>query len=109
MIFETEEVLSTLPLGSLEVVTDGKYEKWYHYHDGKLDYIKKSNRTLAEKLAYKRYLSDTLTNLTAEKESLETYFQKYDSMHNQREKSRKNSEAYFKLLSDYLQVEEVFE
>lgn len=105
LIFETEETLSTLPLGTLEVVYDGKYEKWYHYHDGQLDYIKKSNRSLAEQLAYKKYLSDSLNNLIAEKESLDTYFQKYDSILKQNDKPRKNSKCYNKLLSDYLQDE----
>lgn len=107
LIFETEETLSTLPLGTLEVVYDGKYEKWYHYHDGQLDYIKKSNRSLAEQLAYKKYLSDSLNNLIAEKESLDTYFQKYDSILNHKEKPRKHSNSYSKLLSDYLRVESV--
>lgn len=107
LIFETEETLSTLPLGTLEVVYDGKYEKWYHYHDGQLDYIKKSNRSLAEQLAYKKYLSDSLNNLIAEKESLDTYFQKYDSILNHKEKTRKHSNSYSKLLSDYLRAESV--
>lgn len=107
LIFETKETLSRLPLGTLEVVFDGKYEKWYHYHNGQLDYIKKSNRSLAEQLAYKKYLSDSLNSLIAEKESLDTYFQKYDSILNQKERPRKNTESYSQLLSDYLKAESI--
>lgn len=68
-----EEILETLPPGSFICSRRGKIYKWEQYHNGKKNYIKKDNRKLAEKLAYKKFLAAMLNDLKNEKISLEFY------------------------------------
>ena len=72
-IKHVEEMLETLPPGSFICSRRGKGYKWEQYLNGEKNYIKKEKRKLAEKLAYKKFLTAMLDDLKNEKLSLEFF------------------------------------
>ncbi|MBE5905564.1 MAG: hypothetical protein E7277_02055 [Lachnospiraceae bacterium] len=69
----TEE-LKTYPQGKLSVTRNSKWEKWYiKQADKPRIYLPKSERSLAEKMAYKRYLQEKEAELENEQKALEAY------------------------------------
>ena len=66
-------ILDTLPGGELICSKNGHYYKWYHSIHGKLKYIPKKNRLLAEQLAYKKYITYQLQDLQNEYDSMLSY------------------------------------
>lgn len=72
-----DELLQTLPEGTLYCVQDGNREKWYHKIDGKEKYIPKTNQLQAARLAYKRYLIAQKQDLKQELCAVEAFLEKY--------------------------------
>lgn len=74
-----QEQIAILPEGKLLCTQNGKYQKWYQYHDSSLNYISKKERHLAEQLATKKYLSIVLDNLLQEQKAIDLYLKYYDN------------------------------
>lgn len=78
-IEQIQKDLSHLPEGKLICSHHNKHSKWY-LTDGHLKtYIPKSNRSLAEQLAHKKYLSFLLDDLEKEKRALSLYLHHHPS------------------------------
>lgn len=67
--------LREFPEGSFFCTFDQKTYRWYHSLNGKKIYIPKSNRTFAETMATKKYLSLLLEDLVCEEKSSRNYLQ----------------------------------
>lgn len=65
--------LSSLPEGTLVCTKNGKYFKCYQRNGSSLDYIPKSNLSMAQKLAQKKYLLFRLADCRQEKRAIEAY------------------------------------
>lgn len=77
-IEDIKKTLEKLPEGKLVLCFDGKHSyKWFQSNGHTKEYIKKKNRALAEKLAYKRHLTNLLEQMEREKEAAEAYLSKY--------------------------------
>lgn len=76
-ICHCDELLQTLPEGTLYCVQDGNREKWYHKIDGKEKYIPKANQLQAARLAYKRYLIAQKKDLKRELCAVDAFLEKY--------------------------------
>lgn len=72
-IKQLEQQISELPDGSLIIAKNRQYFKWYHKVGDAIQYLKKENYELAEKLAYKRYLSLQLEDLQHERAGINMY------------------------------------
>ena len=72
-IQEIENQIKNLPSGKLSCSNNGKNYKWYQCVDHTNTYIPKSNRTLAEQLAFKNYLCLLLDDLLHEKRAIQFY------------------------------------
>jgi len=70
--------LQNYPTGKLVCCHDNKRCKWYQSNGGTKTYIPKSNRSLAEKLAAKKYLSCVLEELLQEKKALDSYLKHHN-------------------------------
>jgi len=71
--------LSTLPDGKLICARNGKGIKWYH-SDGKIrTYIKKKDRTYAEQLAIKKYLTTLSEEMISEIRAIDFYLRHHHS------------------------------
>ena len=73
IISDLEAQLHSLPQGSLHIKHDGKYTKYYLYHNNKEQYLSKLRSPLISQLAYKKYVQANLDDLLNEKYSLELY------------------------------------
>ena len=91
--YSIEKQINSLPEGKLCVTKNGKYNKMYLLKEGEKTYIPKSNKRMAESLAYKKYLEHKYkTNI-----QLIKLFQKYISV------EEKHNRDMIKLLgSDYI-------
>lgn len=93
--------LDKLPEGKIVCSHSGKYSKWF-LSDGKSQiYLPKKERPLAEKLAYKKYLTLQLKNLKREKTAINFYLRHHDIDAQQKETSFFNSIEYKDLLAPY--------
>lgn len=70
-----QSTLSTMPENNFFYTHNGKYQKWYHTNGKNHTYIPKSEYHLAEKLAYKKYLSYLFEDLATEQEAINLYLQ----------------------------------
>lgn len=68
-----------LPDGKLICSHNGNSYKWYQSLPKKLNYIPKTQKDLAEKLAYKKYISLKLEDLLTEKKAIEPALSYYSS------------------------------
>lgn len=68
-----EEEIRTLPSGNLTCARNGKHYKWYQSEAGANLYIPKANQSLAEQLAFKKYLSLLSEDLSQEKRAIQFY------------------------------------
>lgn len=73
VIQKTKLQLKNMPEGKLYVVRDKERFKFYQCIDGKQHYISKKNRSLAEKLAHKKYLTLYLKELEKEANAIDYY------------------------------------
>lgn len=96
-----EHSLAALPDGKLICSHNGKYYKWYQSDGISKTYIPKSNRTLAEQLAVKKYLSCVLDELSHEKTALDFYLRHHHSDSDQAIRLLTETPGYTELLSPY--------
>lgn len=82
-ISDIEQKLVTMPSGNLFFCHDKNRCKWYQSYGRNQKYISKKNRSFAEQLAIKKYLTYLRDDLLQEKKSLEHYL----NNHNQIEKA----------------------
>ena len=93
--------LKQFPEGKLICSQSGKHSKWY-ISDGKnKTYLPKKERSLAEKLALKKYLSLQLANLQQEQIAINFYLRHYNPNTFQKEVTLFNSPGYKELLSKF--------
>lgn len=76
-IKDVKHELKSLPPGTLSCARNGNYYKWYQCSQNSDTYIPKSNRVFAQQLAYKKYLSTLLEDLSKEKRAIELYLKHY--------------------------------
>lgn len=88
-----------MPKGEIQCVQDGRFQRWYLKEKGKKTYLSKKKRTLAEKLAAKKYLSTLLKSLNQEKRAIEFYLKHHKT--NQAEEFLKPTSPYYELLIPY--------
>lgn len=70
-------ILSTLPKETLICARNGKHFKWYISDSHNITYLPKKQRKLAEQLAYKKYITCLIDDLTKEQKALEAYITCY--------------------------------
>lgn len=75
-ITRVEKQLCDLPAGNFVCCTSQGRSKWFTKDGDKKKYIPKANRTLAEMLAYRKYLEAYLKELMIEYEASKKYFSK---------------------------------
>ena len=72
-IHHLESKIKKMPPGKLSIARNGKNYKWYHLLAGKAIYLPKKKRELAQQLAHKKYLSQTLEYKIQEKQAIQFY------------------------------------
>jgi len=65
--------LENLPPGELHFKRNGNYTKWFNHHDGRIEYIPKKQKALAEQLAVRKYKTVLMEELQTEKQAIEAY------------------------------------
>lgn len=95
-----EKQLKKLPPKNLYCCINKKYNIWYYRDQGKQIYIPKSNRSFAEQLAYKKYLTELRQDLLDELTAAEAYLKHYTTNIRRSDKLLANP-AYQELLSNY--------
>ena len=90
-----------LPEGKLFCTHSGRYTKWYQSNGHHSTYIPKKNRTLAEQLALKKYLSLCLEELLQERRALDFYLRHHAASENSADQLLADTSAYSELLSPY--------
>lgn len=96
-----QEKLSELPPGKLLCKRNGKYSKWYQKLNSSLNYIPKSERSLAQELAVKEFYSLKLQDMFHEKEAISAYLAKYPHQMDSTLKLFQPSSLYLELLTNY--------
>lgn len=76
-----QKQIASLPPGKLICAKNGKHYKWYQSDGHTSVYLPKKCRSTAEKLAYKKYLSQQQTELLRTQKALRAYLD-HDSPHN---------------------------
>lgn len=103
-INEIQNQLKCLPEGKLTIAHNGKNTKWYQSDGQNRKYIPKSNRTLAEQLALRKYLSLVLEELLQEKTAI-SFYNRHRSIESKSALLLQDSSlGYSELLSPYFQV-----
>jgi len=98
-IRSVKEQINVLPEGNLICARNGKHYKWYHSDGHNQTYIPKQQRSLAEQLATKKYLSLVLKELQNEKMAIESYLKYHQDNRMLSEELLINNSEYQKLLS----------
>lgn len=101
-LIDISDSLKNCPSGKLISTSNGSYTKWYINIDGTTTYIPKSQRTLAEKLAYKKYLLFRKKELESEIKSTESFLKNH-SRKIQKSQQMLNDPAYSSLLNPSIQ------
>lgn len=96
-----QKQLKTFPPGKLICTRNQNRFKWYQSDGHNYVYIPKKNRSLAEKLAIKKYLSSKLDDLVAEKKSIQFYLRHHRSDTNKTERLLTEESEFKNLLSSY--------
>lgn len=73
-----EREIEGLPSGELHLRRNGGYTKWFNHHDGRIDYIPKKQRGVAEQLAIRKYKTTLMKELQVEKQAIESYLKCMD-------------------------------
>lgn len=100
-IKSTESRLETCPEGKLICSRNDKRYKWYQKCGKEKVYIPKRNRTLAEQLAIKKYLSLLKEDLLCEKQAIDDYLKHHTSNVGKAEKLLTDASEYKNLLMPY--------
>ncbi|WP_294214104.1 hypothetical protein [Pseudobutyrivibrio sp.] len=104
-IKEIDRKLNNLPAGELMAYTNNGSHRWYYVNKGARKYLSRGNRSLAEKLAYKKYLLLRKNELLEEKSNINQHLLLFDKCaHAEIEKFLNNS-SYFELLSKHICTE----
>ena len=98
-ISKLQQEISTLPAGALLLVQNGKYTKWFQSDGHHPIYIPKRERALAQKLAYKKYLSTRLRILQEEQQANAKYLESHPSSMKDSFQALLNSPNYNHLFS----------
>lgn len=94
--------LETYPEGSIFCSRNGNRYKWYHSVEGSIPaYIPKANKTFAQQLAAKKYLSLKLEDLLHEKRAIDFYLRHHTD--SKAEQLLTDHSEYQKLLSPFFQ------
>lgn len=103
--------LENFPDGKLICCHHGSECKWYRSDGHVKTYIPKSNKSLAEQLAIKKYLSLLLDDLSHEKRALEFYLKHHRSEISKSQRLLTDYPGYRELLSPYFKTlsEELYE
>ena len=88
--------LQAYPTGSLVCHRNGNFYKWYHKQDGEHIYISKKQREFAERLAMKTYLECSRKDMENEKQVIDCFLRKQESLVSQKNKLMESPE--FKIL-----------
>ena len=91
--------IQSLPAGKIICASNGNGYKWYRSDGHKSVYIPKSERNLAEQLAIKKYLNQSLEDCKQEKKAIEFYLRHHQS--SKAEDLLINNSAYQELLYPY--------
>lgn len=100
-IISLQKTLDDFPKGKLICCHHGKYCKWYQSDGQNRTYIPKTNRSLAEQLAVKKYLSCVLEDLSHEKKALDSYLKHHRPASEKAEHLLTEIPGYVELLSPY--------
>lgn len=96
-----QEQIKKFPTGKLICTRNGNRYKWYQSDGHHIVYIPKKNRSLAEKLAAKKYLSLMLEDLLAEKRAIQFYLNHHHSDTGRAEQLLTHHAEFQRLLSPY--------
>lgn len=77
-LIAVEEKLLEYPDGRISCQKNGKYTKWFLVKDNQWEYVPKTNKDLAIKLAEKEYYSSKRSDLLQEKKALDRYRNCYE-------------------------------
>lgn len=98
-----QKQLKPLPPGKLICSHYDKYYKCYHSDGKKRTHIPKNNRSYAEELAKKKYLTYRLEDLLAEERAINYYLRHHKTDSGKADKLLMNFPGYRDLLSPYFQ------
>lgn len=93
--------LQEFPEGKLICAANGKGYKWYRSDGKQCFYLPKKERKLAEKLAYKKYLSMKLEGALQEKRAVGFYLRHHDENLYETEQAFIHSPRYKELLAPF--------
>lgn len=96
--------LAALPDGKLICSHNKKYTNWYISDGHHKTYLPKSKRSLAEKLALKKYLTLKLQDLTQEKSAFDLLFKHHNPCKSKTEQFFTDYPEMQELLTSYFQV-----
>ena len=100
-IAELEQQLGGCPEGKLFISRNGNRYKWYQTDGHTQVYIPKKQRSLAEKLAVKKYLSYQLEAMKQEKSAIEFYLRHHSNISNSADSMIAEVPGYQELLLPY--------
>ena len=72
-IVQIQKELEKMPDGYLRCERNGRYIKWFYYHDGIAEYLSKKQKALAEQLAIRKYKEMQLEELQIELRAIGAY------------------------------------
>ena len=104
-ICELQNQISQYPDGKLICSQGQNCFKWYKSDGHVKTYIPKSNRILAEQLAAKKYLSQTLKKLIREKNAFERYLKHHKEPDPSDDDRIISNPGYRELLSPYFKLD----
>ncbi|MCI5870093.1 MAG: ATPase [Dorea sp.] len=93
--------LKKFPDGKIICTRNGKRYKWYLSNGSSCTYLPKSKRSLAEKLAAKKYLSLSLEDCIHEKKAIDYYLRHHNPEGSLAEKMLLRMPEYTELMSPY--------
>lgn len=93
--------LSKLPDNSFFCVKDDRRIKWFITDENGTHYLPKSKRSLAEKLAYRKYLSSKLKEYKGEQSALCAYLKNHSSSYGTADQMLSPDNIYSELLSKH--------
>lgn len=97
-ISSLQNQLADYPEGKLICCHHNSHFKYYLSNGHTKEYIPKSNQQLAQKLAEKKYISNTLKHLTIQKKALDSYLKHYHQNMQEQNKLLNELPGYSKLL-----------
>jgi len=100
-----QQKIHELPEGSFYCARNHNRYKWYSSQNHTREYIPKSNRSYAEKLAQKKYYSHILTQMLNEKAALEAYFKQYSQHPTEQINSFLENPGYQDLLTNSFSIQ----